>query len=189
MTSLSISKRNSVQSLIGIKGFSRYGLDTPWGELLYFQVAPTNINVLSKENIEIKIRQLMMLLSAIPDLEIICLDACECFDGNKAYLRSRLEEEAQPALRQLLRSDTAMLDSIQSELAYARQFLFVKRCVGLTQDQVFQTSNRVEKAIAEHGFEVHRLTKPELKRFLAVWFEASMHGDRMPDFDGEEVNA
>lgn len=184
---LTIRKRNSVQTLIGIKGFSRYGLVTRWGELLYFQVAPTNINVLSRENIEIKIRQLMMLLSSVPDLEIVCLDACECFDGNQAYLRSRLEAETQPAVRQLLQRDTAMLEGIQSELSNARQFLFVKRCVGLTPEQIFQTANRVEKTISEQGFEVRRLTKPELKQFLAVWFEASMNGDRMPDFDGEEV--
>lgn len=186
VTFLTIQKRNCVQTLIGIKGFSRYGLDTRWGELLYFQVAPTNINVLSRENVEIKIRQLMMLLSSIPDLEIVCMDACECFDGNKAYLRSRLEEETQPSVRQILQRDVAMLDGIQSELSNARQFLFVKRCVGLTPEQVFQTANRVAKTISEQGFEVHRLSKPELKRFLAVWFEASMNGDRMPDVDGEE---
>ena len=38
--------------------------------------------------------------------------------------------------------------------------------------------------MAEKGFETHRLTKPEIKRFLAIYLEASMDGDKMPDVDG-----
>ena len=40
------------------------------------------------------------------------------------------------------------------------------------------------RRMAEKGFEAHRLTKPELKRFLAIYLEASMDGDKMPDVDG-----
>lgn len=82
-------KGRSVQQLLGIQTFTKYGLLTDNGELLFYRVAPTNISVLSAANIEIKIRHLQMLLSAIPDLEIICTDSCECFDDNKAYLHRR----------------------------------------------------------------------------------------------------
>lgn len=57
---------------------------TQKGELLFYLVSPTNISVLSYVNIEIKIRHLMMVLSALPDIEIICTDSSECFDDNKA---------------------------------------------------------------------------------------------------------
>ena len=77
-------KGRSVQELIGIKTFTKYGLMTDRGELLFFRVAPTNISVLSHANIEGKIRRLMMVLSALPDIEIVCTDSSECFDDNKA---------------------------------------------------------------------------------------------------------
>ena len=63
---------------MGITTFIRYGLATNKGELLFFLVSPTNISVLSSVNIEIKIRHLMMVLSAIPNTEITCTDSC-CF--------------------------------------------------------------------------------------------------------------
>lgn len=78
-------KGRSVQDFIGVKTFTKYGLMTQKGELLFYLVSPTNISVLSYVNIEIKIRHLMMVLSSIPDIEITCTDSSECFDDNKAY--------------------------------------------------------------------------------------------------------
>ena len=86
-------KGQSVQDMMGIQTFTKYGLMTDKGELLFYLVSPTNISVLSYVNIQIKIRHLMMVLSAIPDIEITCTDSSECFDDNKAYLQGRLEAE------------------------------------------------------------------------------------------------
>lgn len=61
-------KGRSVQDFIGVKTFTKYGLMTQKGELLFYLVSPTNISVLSYVNIEIKIRHLMMVLSSIPDM-------------------------------------------------------------------------------------------------------------------------
>ena len=177
-------KGRSTQELMGIQNFTRYGLATNRGELLFFLVSPTNISVLSHTNIEIKIRHLMMVLSAIPDIEITCTDSCECFDDNQAYLRGRLQEEGNPLVRQLLEQDREMLDRAQAEMATARQFLFISRCKGMKADQVFQAVNRIEKVISEQGFEVRRMRKSDIKRFLAIYFDASMNGDQMPDTDG-----
>lgn len=179
-------KKNSVQQLLGIKTFSPYGLVTSKGELLFYTVAPTNISVLSNANIEIKIRHLMMVLSAIPDIEISCTDSSECFDDNKVYLTGRMEEEQNKNVRRLLKKDLEFLDDIQIEMATARQFLFLARCKGMKQEQVFHTANRVEKIITEQGFEIHRMSKEEIKRFLAIYFDASMNGELMPDGDGEQ---
>ncbi len=186
-------KGRSTQELMGIQNFTRYGLATSRGELLFFLVSPTNISVLSHTNIEIKIRHLMMVLSAIPDIEITCTDSCECFDDNQAYLRGRLQEEGNPLVRQLLEQDREMLDRAQAEMATARQFLFISRCNGhksldsrskLSTDQVFQAVNRIEKVISEQGFEVRRMRKSDIKRFLAIYFDSSMNGDQLPDTDG-----
>ena len=85
-------KGRAVQELLGIRSFTQYGLAVGKYELLFYLVSPTNISVLSHTNIEIKIRHLMMVLSAIPDIEITCTDSSECFDDNKTYLQGRLEE-------------------------------------------------------------------------------------------------
>lgn len=179
-------KGRSVQDLIGIKTFTKYGLTTNKGELLFYLVSPTNISVLSYVNIEIKIRHLMMVLSAIPDIEITCTDSSECFDDNKAYLHERLEEEHNPKVRKIIGKDIDFLDHIQMEMATARQFLFIARLKNTKDKQTFDTANRIEKVISEQGFEVRRMKKADIKRFLALYFEASMNGEQMPDTDGEQ---
>ena len=179
-------KGRSVQELIGIRTFTKYGLMTGRGELLFFRVAPTNISVLSHANIEVKIRHLMMVLSALPDIEIVCTDSSECFDDNKAYLTARLEAEDNGRVKKLIKKDIDFLDTIQVEMATARQFFFVARLKGQKEKQVFETANRIESKISGEGFEVYRLKKPEIKRILALYFDASMQGDTMPDIDGEQ---
>ena len=106
-------RRFSVQDLIGAKNFTRYGVLTAWGELVMYQVAPTNISVLSPANIEAKIHNLAVLISTVPNLGIICSDSSECFDANKSYLQARLETETNPCVRILLEKDIEFLDSIQ----------------------------------------------------------------------------
>ena len=179
-------KGRSVQELIGVKTFTKYGLATGKGELLFYQVAPTNISVLSHANIEIKIHHLMMVLSSLPDIEIICTDSAERFDDNKVYLAERLEAEQNPRIRKIIQNDIDSLDHLQMEMATARQFLFVARMKNQKGRQTFEAATRIEKMISEQGFEVHRMKKPEIKRCLALYFEACMAGEQMPDVDGEQ---
>lgn len=178
-------RRFSVQDLIGAKNFTRYGVLTAWGEVVMYQVAPTNISVLSPANIEAKIHNLAVLISTVPNLGIICSDSSECFDANKSYLQARLETETNPCVRILLEKDIEFLDSIQVEMATARQFFFVARFKNLKASQVFSESTQIEKSIAAQGFEVKRMRKPDIKRFLALYFDAYMNGELMPDYDGE----
>ena len=178
-------RRFSVQDLIGAKSFTRYGILTAWGEVVMYQVAPTNISVLSPANIEAKIHSLAVLISTVPNLGIICSDSSECFDANKSYLQARLETETNPCVRILLEKDIEFLDSIQVEMATARQFFFVARFKNLKPSQVFSESTQIEKSIAAQGFEVKRMRKPDIKRFLALYFDAYMNGELMPDYDGE----
>ena len=91
-----------------------------------------------------------------------------------------------PHVRMLLKQDMDFLDHIQVEMATARQFLFIGRCKGMKPGQVFDTANRIEKVISEQGFEVRRMKKEDIKRFLALYFDASMNGEQMPDVDGEQ---
>ena len=47
-------KGQSVQDMMGIQTFTKYGLMTDKGELLFYLVSPTNISVLSYVNIQIE---------------------------------------------------------------------------------------------------------------------------------------
>ena len=177
-------KRNSVQELLGIQRFTRYGLLTDLGELVFFRVAPTNISVLSRMNIENKISHLKDLLTVEPDTEIICTDSCECFDDNREYLQRRVMEETNPKVRQLLEQDRKMLTQMQAEMANAREFFFVKRYTGMKPAMVFASINDVLKRITERGFEVQHMKKADIKRMLAIYLGSSMDGDKLPDIDG-----
>lgn len=144
--------KNSVQGLIGFERFSRFGVKTDKVEIAFFSVEPTNISVLSAANIDVKIHHLMMLLSTIPDFEILALDSCECFDTNKMYVKKRLQTEQNEAVRKLLQADYDFLDEIQVEMSSARQFIFAVRFRREKDEQIFNIINRVDKAISEHGF-------------------------------------
>ena len=110
-------KNNGVQGLIGLERFTRFGVKSDKAEIAFFSVEPTNISVLSAANIDVKIHHLMMLLSTIPDLEILALDSCECFDTNKVYVKKRLQTEQNEAVRKLLQADYDFLDEIQVEMS------------------------------------------------------------------------
>ena len=176
----------SVQTLLGVKTFSEYGVVTSRGEMLYFHVTPSNISVLSSAAIESKVRQLTLVLSAISDIGILCLDSSECFDENKAYLVRRREEEPNPKIKKLLGKDLKFLNEIQLEMSTSRQFLFFVRCRNMNAMQVFNYANTIQKTLSEQGFDSHLMTKGEIKRFMALYFGASIQGERLPDVDGAQ---
>ena len=177
--------KNSVQGLIGLERFTRFGVKTDKAELAFFSVEPTSISVLSAANIDVKIHHLMMLLSTIPDLEILALDSCECFDTNKVYVKKRLQTEQNEAVRKLLQADYDFLDEIQVEMSSARQFIFAVRFRREKDEQIFNIINRVDKAISEHGFAAKRMGKSDIKRMLALYFGTSISGEDIPDIEGE----
>lgn len=180
------NNKNSVQGLIGLERFTRFGVKTDKAELSFFSVEPTNISVLSAANIDVKIHHLMMLLSTIPDLEILALDSCECFDSNKMYVKKRLQTEQNEAVRKLLQEDFDFLDEIQLEMSSARQFVFALRFKREKDEQIFNIINRVDKAIAEHGFSARRMSRSEIKRMLALYFGTSISGEEISDIEGSE---
>ena len=124
-------KGRSTQELVGIKTFTKYGLETNKNELLFYLVAPTNISVLSHMSVEIKIRHLLMVLSALPNIEITCTDSCECFDDNKSYLQQRLSEEQNPKVRKILKKARSTVD--KSRATRYSSFTTLKRLHAVTR--------------------------------------------------------
>lgn len=178
--------KKSVQNLLGLQGFTAYGLQTTGGELVFFAIQPTNISVLSHANVEIKIQNLLMVLRSLPHLEAVCLDSAQRFDDNQQFMEQRIRQEDNPKVRAALEQDREFLDSIQLEMSTARQFILGLRFKNEKDTQVFTAINRAEKAITDRGFEVRRMGKPEIKRVLALYFESTMNGDQIPDVEGSE---
>ena len=61
-------RKSSVQKLLGMETFTKYGIKTDQFEYAFFQVEPVNISVLSQEHVTAKVQHLMQLLSTVPDL-------------------------------------------------------------------------------------------------------------------------
>lgn len=178
---------SSTRELIGIRGFSELGIETTKGELVLYRVSPVNITVLSEINVRIKVRNLSMMLSSIPDIEMCCLNSAECFEDNKLYLQERIRLEKNPRIRQLLRRDLTYLDQIQIEMSTAREFLFIIRFRREdSMEQIHSSLSRIEKTMKEYGFRVHRASREEIKRILAIYFEGDTSSETFPDYDGEQ---
>ncbi len=179
-------KQNSTKELLGVRHFTRNGLQTDHGELVFFRVQPSNLSVLSEESVTVKIRRLMQLLSVQPDLEIICTDARENFEQVKLSLGRKTEREQNPKIQQLLRKDRKFLDDIQLKMSTAREFLFCYRVGNGSEEQSFATLNRLEKQINDQGFDCKRADKKDIKRFLSRYF-GYLTEEPPEDVDGENA--
>lgn len=175
----------STQSLMNIESITDYSLNTPYGELVYFIIHPTNIAVLSESTISSRIYALMTVLKGIAEIEMLCLNSKENFDDNKRFLRERIEEEPNPIIRKLLQKDNQNLDRMQVQMATAREFLIIIRLKDEKESDIFPYLSRIEKNLKDQGFTTRRANNTDIKRILAVYFEQNVTSDMYEDFDGE----
>ncbi len=173
------------KTLVGIEEITTYSVKRREDELVYFLVKPTNILVLSESSITGKINDLSNVIKSLGELEILCLSSKENFDGNKDYLKTRIEEEVNPVLRKLLTQDLLSLDKMQLEMATAREFIFLLRLKNKNDSDIYAYLSRIEKLIKDQGFIVRRATKADYMRILSVYFEQNVTSDSFDDFDGE----
>ena len=176
----------STRQLIGTKDITDYSLVTyNHGELVYFIIKPSNISVLSEASLSARIYALMTVLKGMAEIEMCCLNSRENFEDNKRFLRSRMEQENNPAIRKLLEADLSHLDHIQVQMATAREFFIIMRLRNEKENEVFPYLNRIEKTLREQGFSVKRAKNGDIKRILAVYFEQNVTTEKFEDFDGE----
>lgn len=177
--------KNSTKELMGITEITDYSLVTPYGELVYFIIHPTNISVLSESSVSSRIYALMTVLKGIVEIEMLCLNSKENFDDNKAFLQSRIEEEPNPIIRKLLQKDSQNLDRMQVQMATAREFLIIIRLKNEKESDVFPYLSRIEKSLKDQGFTARRADNEDIKRILGVYYEQNVTTDRYENFDGE----
>ena len=179
-------QRQSTRQLINTKTVTDHSLVTyGHGELVYFIIKPTNISVLSEASVSARVYALMTVLKGMAELEFLCLNSRENFEDNKQFLRSRMEQESNPAVLKMLDYDLTHLDRIQVQMATAREFLVIIRLRNEKESEVFPYLNRIEKTLREQGFSTKRADKEDIKRLLAVYFEQNVTTEVFEDFDGE----
>ena len=179
-------QKQTTRQLINTKAVTDHSLMTCRGdELVYFIIKPTNISVLSEASISARIYALMTVLKGMAELEFLCLNSRESYEDNKRFLKSRLEQENNPAVRRLLEHDLTHLDRIQVQMATAREFLVAIRLCDEKESEVFPYLNRIEKTLREQGFIAKRSDKEDIKRILAVYFEQNVTTERFEEYDGD----
>ena len=172
----------STRQLMGIDQFTENGLKVGRSELVYFLIQPDNLSVLSAEGIRGKVVALTDLLRSVESVRLLALDSRESFQNNKNWYRQRMEREANPALRELLRQDAAHLDDIQATTASAREFALV-----YPWDSGAADPRQTEKSLRDGGFHVRLADTQDIKRILAVYYQRDMASETFPDHDGEEA--
>jgi hypothetical protein len=178
-------QKQSTKELIGIDEITDYSLKTPYGELVYFIIHPTNISVLSDESVSARVYALMTVLKGIAEIEMLCLNSKENFDDNKQYLKKRIEMEQNPIIRKLLQQDSTNLDRMQVQMATAREFLIIVRLKDEKESNVFPYLARIEKSLKDQGFAAKRANNADIKRLLGVYYEQNVTTERYEDYDGE----
>jgi hypothetical protein len=170
--------------MIGAEGLTDLGVKTYGrGYVVYFILQPVNLAVLSRGNIEVKIRALMNVVKGAEAMELACLNSREDFEGNKASLKARLDAEPNDAVRRLLEKDLLFLDRIQIQTASAREFLLALRFTD--EDEIPPSVSRTEKLLKEQGFHARLAAKDDLKRLYAVYFAQNMTQVVLDEYDGE----
>ena len=177
-------KKKSTQQLVGIERVTDSSVLTAGGELTFYLVQPTNLNVLPESIVRQRIHSLMNVLKGMAEVEILATDSKESYQDNRSFYRQRLEEETNPAIRALLEADCAHLDSVQTSMASARTFCLILRQRGEGGFTESYLAN-VEKHLSDNGFTVHRASEQELRELLAVYYEQDVSHEVYDSVDGE----
>lgn len=180
-----LRERKSTQQLMGIDQITDAGLKTAKGELAFFLIKPDNLSVLSEEGILGRVRALTDFLRGHESTRLLALDSRESFRLNKQWYQKRIEEESNPAIRELLRQDAEHLDRIQITTASAREFALVIPLETQSAESRHSHLAQCAAKIRNLGFYVRQANAQDLKRLLAVYYQQDVSTDAFDDYDGE----
>lgn len=91
-------KKKSTRQLVGIERVTDSSVLTAGGELTFYLVQPTNLNVLPESGVRTRVTALLNVLKTSAEMELLALDAKESYQDNRLYYRRRAEEEGNPAI-------------------------------------------------------------------------------------------
>lgn len=179
-----LRQRQNTRQLMGIRQLTEHGAKTAGGELVFFLIKPDNLSVLSSEGIRGRVKNLTDLLCGTQEVRMLALDSRESFQRNKDWYRQRLEQEELPAIRELLRQDSAHLDEIQATTASAREFALVYRLDQQESGEDISRLRQMEQALRDMGFRARLASEQDIKRLLAVYYQQDVTTEWFEDYDG-----
>ncbi len=182
-----LRRLRSTRQLMGIDELTDCGVKTAKGEFVFFLVRPDNLSVLSSEGITARVRALMELLRGTDTVTLRALDSRESYERNKIWYQQRLEEETNPAIRELLIRDRAFLDQIQTTTASAREFALVYPVERRSGENIQSWLTTLAKSIRDRGFHVRLAGEQDLKRLLAVYYQQDVTTEYFESIDGERA--
>ena len=91
-------KKKSTQQLVGIESVTDSSVLTAGGELSFYFVQPTNLNVLPEAGVRGRVTALLGVLKGMAEVEMLALDSKESYQDNRLYYRRRTEAEGNPAI-------------------------------------------------------------------------------------------
>ena len=181
-----LKQRQSTRQLMGVRKVLPHGVAVSGGCLVFFQIRPDNLSVLSAEGIRQRVTALGNLFRAEEHVEILALDARESFQKIQAFYQARLDDETAPKVRELLQKDIAYLDEIQARSASSREFILV---LHLEEQAALDEGGlrQKEKALCDHGISVRLTEEQDVKRLLASYYLHGVDPESLEDVDGERA--
>ena len=179
-----IAKR-STRQLLGISSISSKGIERNDGDIIiYYQIQPTNLSVLSSEIIKNKVYELLDLIRENKQLEITCLDSRESFKENKIFLKQRINAETNPKLKELLREDLVAIENESLDTNGKRTFLIGLRFVAGQLRDLDSILARFNSLALSNGLQLHQLSQQETMTLMAVWFKQDVTTEYFENMDG-----
>ena len=80
-------KKKSTQQLVGIESVTDSSVLTAGGELAFYLVQPTNLNVLPESGVRTRVTALLNVLKTSAEMELLALDSKESYQDNRLYYR------------------------------------------------------------------------------------------------------
>ena len=181
-----VQRHQSTRQLMGINRITEHGVSTPYGDYVFFLIRPDNLSVLSEDAIRQRVGNLANLLSNRDEVTIMALDSRASFQHNKLFYQARLEEETEPAIRQLLQLDLEQLDELQTSSASKREFVISLRVTEKeSSDPV--VLHQMEKSISNENIPVRLAEREDIKRLLSVYYLNDAAVTAVEDVDGEQA--
>lgn len=180
-----VQRHQSTRQLMGINRITEHGVSTPYGDYVFFLIRPDNLSVLSEDAIRQRVGNLANLISNRDEVTIMALDSRASFQHNKLFYQARLEEETEPAIRQLLQLDLEQLDELQTSSASKREFVIALRVTEKeSSDPV--VLHQMEKSISNENIPVRLAEREDIKRLLSVYYLNDAAVTTVEDVDGEQ---
>ena len=89
-----MKKKKSTRQLVGIESITNSGVQTADGELSFYFVQPTNLNVLPEAGVRGRVTALLSVLKGMTAVEMLVLDSKESFQDNRLFYRQRIKKDA-----------------------------------------------------------------------------------------------